>query len=417
MKISRITVRNIGFSREPITLSRNLVTNTSIFEDFDTNKAGWFGPAMCTLVEVESSDGTVGIGTAGAFHGGARSLIEDYYAPLLLGEDARRHEYLWQRMYRTTVRFGRSGSAMCAISALDIAMWDLHAKSENKPVYDLLGGRTQTSAPCYVSRLYALEDLEQLKEEAQRWVKEGFTRLKQRFGFGPKDGPEGMMRNVALIRTVRDAVGDSVELAADAYMGWDVGYTIQMAKLLRVYNLSWIEEPLMPHEVEGYLELKTRCPWQRWSCGEHSYGKWDFRDLIDRRVVDILQPDVNRVGGITEAIKICAMAEAAGLPVVPHSNEAHNLHVIFSRSAHVCPVVEYFPEVEPDTGNELFWKLYEGLPVAVDGRLTMTDAPGLGIYLRKEVVADLEVGSVPPACDSPVFGRVKTQLIPIIQSK
>jgi L-rhamnonate dehydratase len=127
-----------------------------------------------------------------------------------------------------------------------------------------------------------------------------------------------------------------------------------MANLLREYNLSWIEEPLMPHEVEGYLELKRRCPWQRWSSGEHSYGKWDFRDLIDRRVVDILQPDMNRAGGITEGIKICALAEAAGLPVLPHSNEAHNIQVIFSRSAHVCPVIEYFPDVEPDTGNELF---------------------------------------------------------------
>ena len=148
----------------------------------------------------------------------------------------------------------------------------------------------------------------------------------------------------------------------------------------------------MPHELEGYLELKRRCPWQRWSCGEHSYGKWDFRELIDHRVVDILQPDINRAGGITEAIKICAMAEAAGLPVVPHSNEAHNLHVIFSRSAHVCPVVEYFPDVEPDTGNELFWKLFEGLPIAHGGRLSIGDAPGLGIRLRAREVANLQQG-------------------------
>jgi L-alanine-DL-glutamate epimerase-like enolase superfamily enzyme len=280
---------------------------------------------------------------------------------------------------------------MCAISALDIALWDLHGKAEGKPVYDLLGGRTQTDVPCYVSRLYALQDLDELKAEARHWLTAGFTRLKQRFGFGPRDGPAGMQRNVALIRAVREVVGDCVELAADAYMGWDVGYSIEMAKLLQPYNLSWLEEPLMPHDIEGYLELKRRCPWQRWSCGEHSYGKWEFKQLIDRRVVDILQPDINRAGGITEALKICAMAEAAGLPVVPHSNEAHNLHVIFSRAANVCPVVEYFPDVEPDTGNELFWKLFAGLPVAVDGRLVMNDAPGLGIQMRSESIADLEI--------------------------
>lgn len=392
MIISKITTRNIGFSRSPITLKRNLVTNTSIFDDFEARPEGWFGPSMCTLVEVEDAEGVVGIGSAGAFHGGARNLIDEYYAPLLLGEDPRRHEYLWQRMYRTTVRFGRSGSAMCAISALDIALWDLHGKAEGKPVYDLLGGRTQSSVPCYVSRLYALEDTEELKQEARSWLSAGFRRLKQRFGFGPKDGPEGMRKNVDLVRTVREVVGDEVDLAADAYMGWDVGYALEMAKRLRDFSLSWIEEPLMPHDIGGYLELKRRCPWQRWSCGEHSYGKWEFAELIRERAVDILQPDVNRAGGITEAIKICALAEVAGLPVIPHSNEAHNLQVIFSRSAHVCPTVEYFPDVEPDTGNELFWKVYSGIPPAADGRLSLGDAPGLGVLLRPEMVKCLQQG-------------------------
>lgn len=391
MKISKIRARNIGFSRSPVTLRRNLVTNTSQFDDFESRAKGWFGPVMCTLVEVESDDGLVGIGTAGAFHGAAKSIIEDYYADLILDEDPRRHEYLWQRMYRTTVRFGRSGSPMAAISALDIACWDLHGKAEGKPVFDLIGGRTQSRVPCYVSRLYALEDLDLLAEEANHWKALGFVRMKQRFGFGPKDGPEGMRRNVELVRTVREAVGDDVELAADAYMGWNVGYAMEMAKMLREFRLSWIEEPLMPHEIEGYVELKLRCPWQRWSCGEHSYGKWEFKDLVDRRAVDILQFDTNRVGGITEAVKICAIAEAAGLPVIPHSNEAHNTHIIFSRPAHVCPLVEYFPNVEPDTGNELFWKLFRGLPEAENGSLSLDSTPGLGIEVQQQTVADLEV--------------------------
>ena len=391
MRIVKIRVRNIGFSRAPTTLKRNLVSNASQFEDFETKPGGWFGSVMCTLVEVESNDGVVGVGTAGAFHGGAKALIEGYYNDLLVGEDPRRHEHLWQRMYRTTVRFGRSGSAMAAISALDIACWDLHGKAEGKPVTDLIGGRTQSTVPCYVSRLYALEDLNDLAAEARHWKSLGFVRMKQRFGFGPKDGPGGMRRNADLVRTVREAVGDDVELAADAYMGWDVGYAIEMAKMLEEYRLSWIEETLMPHDIGGYIELKRRCSRQRWSCGEHSYGKWDFKDLIDRRAVDILQMDVNRAGGITEAIKICAMAEAAGLPMIPHSNEAHNLHVIFSRASHVCPLVEYFPDVEPDTGNELFWKLFAGLPQAKDGMLTLGREPGLGIGLREEVVSKLTV--------------------------
>ncbi len=392
MRIAKVRTRNIGFSRPPVTLKRNLVTNTSQFEDFETRSGGWFGRATCTLVEVETSDGHVGIGTAGAFHGGAKSLIDDYYAELIVGEDPRRHEHLWQRMYRTTVRFGRSGSAMAAISALDIACWDLHGRLESKPVYDLLGGKTQTAVPCYCSRLYALEDQAALAQEARHWKSLGFVRLKQRFGFGPKDGPAGMRSNVDLVRTVREAVGEEVELAADAYMGWDVGYAMEMAKMLREFRLSWIEEPLMPHDITGYAELRQRCPWQRWSHGEHLYGKWEFKDAIDRKAIDILQFDVNRVGGITEAMKICALAEAAGLPSVPHSNEAHNLHVIFSRPPNVCPVVEYFPDVEPDTGNELFWKLFSGLPQATSGKLTFDSRPGLGIEVREDIAAGLCVG-------------------------
>ena len=389
MRIRRITSRNIGFSRNPLILKRNLVTPTSLFDDFETRREGWFGKTVCTLVEVETDDGATGIGSAGAFQGGAKALIDQYYADLLLGEDPRRHEYLWQRMYRTTVRFGRSGVAMAAISALDIACWDLHGKVEGKPICALLGGPAQNRVPCYVSRLYALEDLDQLAEEARQWKRLGFTSMKQRFGFGPKHGTAGMHKNAQLVRAVREAVGDEIELAADAYLGWDVGYTIEMAERLRSYRLSWIEEPLMPHEVDGYAELKRRCPWQQWSCGEHSYGKWDFKDLINGRAVDILQPDANRTGGITEMIKICALAEAAGLPVMPHSNEAHNTQVVFSRAAHVCPRIEYFPNVEPDTGNEMFWKLYTGLPEAHEGGLQAPDRPGLGITINEEVARSL----------------------------
>jgi L-rhamnonate dehydratase len=390
MQIVRLRARNVGFSRAATVLRRNLVSNASLFEDFATKPGGWFGPVVNTVVEVETDEGVVGIGTAGAFGGGAKAIVEGYLADLVIGQDPRRHEHLWQRMYRTLVRWGRGAPMMTAISAVDIACWDAHARAEGKSVVDLLGGQTQTSVPVYVSRLYALEDLEELAEEARRYVAQGFTRMKQRFGFGPRDGRESVRRNVELVRTVREAVGPDVELAADAYMGWDLAYTLELAERLRPHRLSWIEEPLMPEQVERYAELHRRVPWQRWSCGEHSYGKWEFARLIERRATDILQPDVNRVGGITEARKICALAEAAGLPVVPHSNEAHNLVIVFSQPPHVCPVIEYFPDVEPDTGNELFWKLFDDNPEQEGGALAFdASRPGLGISLNEDAVREL----------------------------
>jgi len=392
MRIVRISTRNIGFDRPPATLERHLVTSASQFEDFRNRPAGWFGDVVFTLVEVEASNGVVGFGTAGGFQGGSKALIDSYYAELVLGEDPRRHEHLWQRMYRTTLRFGRSGTAMAAIAGIDIACWDLHGKLLGVPAYELMGGAARTAAPCYVSRLYALHDLDELAEEAREWCRQGFRSMKQRFGFGPADGVEGMKRNAELVRTVRKAVGDDVELSCDAYMGWDVGYAIQMAHRLREFGLSWIEEPLAAHDLSGYEELKRRCPWQRWSAGEHLYSKWEFKDLLSCRAVDIIQPDANRCGGITEMLKICAMAEAAGLPVAPHSNEAHNLAVVFSQTPHVCPVIEYFPPVEPDTGNELFWKVFSGNPRAEDGQISIPRGPGLGLELNGETVARLQAG-------------------------
>lgn len=389
--INSIRTRVIGFSRTPNTLRRHLVTNTSVLPDFESKPDGWFGPAFCTLVELRTEDGHVGVGTAGAFNGAAKAIVDMYLADLLIGQDLENHEGLWQRMYRTLIRFGRSGPAIAAISAVDIAAWDLHGRVAGVTAMELLGGRVRQSAPCYVSRLYALEDLDELGREAVSYVEQGFSVLKQRFGFGPKDGYAGMEANVRLIRAVREAVGDDIELAADAYMGWDYGYALEMSRRLAPFNLSWIEEALMPQYVQLYGDLRRARPEQRWSCGEHSYTKWDFEELIRERAVDILQPDFNRAGGLTEARKICALAETAGLPVYPHSNEVHNLAIIYSQSAHVCPIVEYFPNVEPDTGNELFWKLFVGNAEASGGKLTPPDRPGLGVDVDQDVASELTV--------------------------
>ncbi len=389
--IARVRARNIAYSRAPETLRANLVSNASVFEDYRTRPGGWFGRAFCTLVEVETDEGVIGIGTAGAFSGAAKQIVERDLTGLVVGGDVRDHERLWQRMYRTTVRFGRRGPAISALSALDLACWDAHGRSVGRPVVELLGGATRRSAPVYASRLYALEDLDELAAEARRYVASGFRAMKQRFGFGPGDGAVGMRRNVELVATVREAVGPDVTLAADAYMGWDMGYAIEMAERLREYQLSWIEEPLMPEQVDRYGELRRRIPWQRWSCGEHSYTKWDFAELIGKGATDVLQPDLNRAGGLTEGRKIAALAETAGLPLIPHSNEAHNLALVFSQSPHVCPVVEYFPNVEPDTGNELFWKLFTGNPRAEGGEIGPPSGPGLGISLNEDVLAALVV--------------------------
>lgn len=385
MTITDIKTTDLCFSREPNTLSKNLCTPTSKFRDAHSRQVAWFGPVALTVVEVRAGD-YVGLGTVGGFTNAGTEIIETYLKPVAVGSSIFDTELLFEKMYRSTVRFGRKGVCVAAISAIDIACWDLKGKVLGQPVYRLLGGKTKDEVPAYASRLYALDDLDALAEEAKSYVEQGFKTLKQRFGFGPADGVKGMRRNVELIKAVREAVGEEVELAADAYMGWDYPYTVRMEKLLRPYNLAWIEEPFMPDELESYRQFRTRSQTPV-SMGEHEYTKHGFRQLIEMGAADILQPDANRVGGITEMKKVCAMAEAAGIPVYPHSNEAHNFHVILSQSN--CPLVEYFPNVEPDTGNELFWKIFQGEPVAENGCLKPSEKPGLGIELDREAVARL----------------------------
>ncbi len=384
MKITEISVTNLRFSREPDTLKRNLCTPTSKFRGPGDAARAWFGPAALALVELRTDTGLVGHGSIGGFTSAGRDVVETYLAPLVLGESPFDVELLQDKMYRSTVRFGRKGVVVAAISAIDIACWDLMGKFLKQPVYNLLGGRTKPRVRAYASRLYALEDLDALAAEARGYVAQGFTALKQRFGFGPTDGAEGMRRNIELIRTVREAVGDDIELAADAYMGWDLAYAAEMERRLRPYHLSWIEEPFPPDALGSYVQLRQKSE-TRISHGEHEYTIHGFKQLIELGTADILQPDANRVGGITAMKKICALAEAADLPVYPHSNEAHNFHVIVSQSN--CPLVEYFPDVEPDTGNELFWKVFRGEPRAERGHLAPNPAPGLGIEPDPAVIS------------------------------
>jgi hypothetical protein len=148
-------------------------------------------------------------------------------------------------MYRKTMAFGRKGVALVAISAVDIALWDLMGKSARQPCYRLMGGRTKPRIPVYASRLYS-GPLDELASEAKRYQVEGYQAMKLRFGWGPIDGAPGMARNVELVRTVREAVGDEVDVMADAYMGWSLDYAKRMMRLIEPFNLRWLEEAIIP---------------------------------------------------------------------------------------------------------------------------------------------------------------------------
>ncbi|MEO8737389.1 MAG: enolase C-terminal domain-like protein, partial [Edaphobacter sp.] len=290
-------------------------------------------------------------------------------------------EYLWQQMYRRTMAFGRKGIAMTAISAVDIALWDILGKSAKQPVYRLLGGRTKKRIPVYASRLYSLP-LDELRVEAQRYKNEGYQAMKLRFGWGPVDGAAGMQRNIELVRTVREVIGDGLDLMVDAYMGWTLDYAKRMLPLLEPFNLRWLEEPVIPDDTRGYKELKAygRVPI---AGGEHEFTIFGFRDLLDANALDYIQFDTNRVGGFSQARKIAAMAESYQIPVIPHAGQMHNYHLVMASLN--SPMAEFFPKVDVEVGNELFWYIFDGEPVPTDGYIDLDEnTPGLGLTVNEE---------------------------------
>jgi len=333
------------------------------------------------LVEIFTDAGLVGLGNAALAPIVTKACIDIYLKPVLLGADPWDTEFLWQQMYRRTMAFGRKGVAMTAISAVDIALWDLLGKSANQPVYRLLGGRTKKRIPVYASRLYSMP-LDQLRVEAQHYKDRGYKAMKLRFGWGPVDGAAGMQRNVELVRTVREVAGDSVDVMTDAYMGWTLDYAKRMLPLLEPFNLRWLEEPVIPDDTRGYRELKAygRVPI---AGGEHEFTVFGFRDLLEANALDYIQFDTNRVGGISQARKISAMAEAYQIPVVPHAGQMHNYHIVMASLN--SPMAEFFPKVDVEVGNELFWYIFDGEPVPVDGYIDLDEnTPGLGLTVNEE---------------------------------
>jgi L-alanine-DL-glutamate epimerase-like enolase superfamily enzyme len=340
------------------------------------------------VVEVFTDAGHVGIGNAALAPRISKQIIDAYLAPSLIGKDPFDSEYLWQQMYRQTMAFGRKGVVMAAISAVDIAIWDILGKAAGQPVFRLLGGRTKKKIPVYASRLYS-QPLEKLAAEAQSYKDQGYTAMKLRFGWGPVDGAAGLERNLALVRTVREVIGNEIDLMADAYMGWTLDYARRMVPLLEPFRLRWLEEAVIPDDIRGYAALKAlgRIPI---AGGEHEHTLYGFRELLEAKAVDYIQFDTNRVGGITQARKVAALAEAHSVPVVPHAGQMHNFHVVMASLN--SPIAEYFPIVDVEVGNELFWYIFEGEPKAEKGYIDLRDdVPGLGLTIREEALKSFEV--------------------------
>ena len=383
MKITDVRTRVVEWRGPTVPPAPHFCTNPMDLLSLPADSMGGFRFHGWVVVEIFTDAGHVGIGNAALSPRLTKQCIDVYLKPLLIGQDPFDVEFLWQHMYRKTMAFGRKGVGMVAISAVDIALWDILGKATKQPVFKLLGGRTKRKIPVYASRLYS-QPLDELAAETQKYFDEGYRAMKMRFGWGPTDGAAGMQKNVDLVRTVREVVGDGVDIMADAYMGWNLDYARRMIPLLEKFNLRWLEEPVIPDDMQGYVSLKAmnRIPI---AGGEHGFTQYEFRDMLEMRAVDYIQYDTNRVGGISQARKISTMAESFGVPVVPHAGQMHNYHLVMSSLN--SPMAEYCPPVDVEVGNELFWYIFDGEPTPVNGEIDLRDdVPGLGLTIKEDAL-------------------------------
>ena len=375
MRIAQVLVNRVrkDETKPRSWLSETLIANPmSIYPEYKDRRSSWnakWGNDL--LVRVVTDDGVEGIG--GTVPAGARVIVEEHFRDLLMGQDPFDTEKLWDQMFRSSLPYGRKGLAIMAISAVDNALWDLKGKLLGQPLYRLLGGATKASMPVYSTG-----------NDVAFYHKLGFTGFKLAMPHGPVDGWAGIKKNLELIEKTRDIVGPDGEIMLDCYMAWSVDYTLRMARACEPYRVRWIEESLPPDDIDGYAELTAKSPVPI-ATGEHEFTRWGHKELLARRACHILQPDVMWVGGVSEMVKIGAMASAYGIEVIPHGGGLHPwaLHVIQSQVP--FPMVEWVVVGNEGEENPVrpMMEFLDGLQVPVDGRISASDAPGAGITLRE----------------------------------
>lgn len=357
-----------------------LVRPVDIYPEHKLEGTTWMGQVApdkyrisAYFVEIRTDDGVTGLG--GPMPAEQAYIISTQLKPLLVGHDPLAIERLWDRMYRYMVH-GRKGVVMMAISVVDCALWDLKAKWANAPLYTLLGGPTRTEIPAYASMLGYSLDPELIQERVQEILRQGYGATKWFFRDGPTDGVAGIARNLRLVRTLRESVGPDVDIMLDAWMSWSVPYTIQMAARLEEYMPRWIEEPVLPDKIAQYAEIRrnVRIPI---SGGEHEYTRWGLKALMDAGACDVYQPDIYWCGGVSETMKICALASAYDVTVIPHGHSVPTtVHLIAAWPETTTPLLEYL--VKWNEIHQFFLK-YPVKPVG--GKVTLSNRPGVGLEL------------------------------------
>ena len=337
------------------------------------------------LVKITTDDGIIGWGEG--CQGPSAKIIDDVLFPLLKDEDPTNISAAWAKMFHamynsnSVVGFGGS-----AISAVDIALWDIYGKSTNHPIHKLLGGKVRESVPVYATGLYYTKDElpVNLLKEARDYVDQGFMGMKT------KVGGLTIKKDVERVKAIRDEIGFDMKLMIDGNQAYNAHSAIRIAHKLEDQDLMWFEEPVNAQDIEAYLQVKSKSP-MAISGGENLRTRYEFQDFISRRAYDIVQPDVINVGGITELRNIAMTANTFGIQVNPH---VWGSPIMISASLNVAVTIPLCPpSFQPEPFVQESVMEYDRTPSAIrdeltkdefkfeKGRLYVPEKPGLGIEI------------------------------------
>jgi D-galactarolactone cycloisomerase len=353
---------------------------------------GWVRQRSATLLEVVTDDGLVGWGEA--FAQGleppeiAATVIEHALRPLVVGCDPLDIEVLWHRMYHMTRDYGRKGSVIAAISAVDIALWDVAGKFHGQPIHKLLGGAFRSRVQPYATGFYRISgqgEAARLAEEALRHFDAGFALMKVKLGYGVDD-------DIACMQAIGKAIqGKPIRLMIDTNHAYGRAEALRLGRALAGFDLRWYEEPVAPEDLQGYVEMRQKLPMPI-AGGENEHTLYGFRDLLAAGCVDVAQPDIGSCGGITAARHIVALAQAHGVQVNPHVwgsaiAQAASLQLIAAVPVAHHSLFAQEPVLEYDRSSHPFRQQLITRPIQlVDGWVSIPAGPGLGVEVDRAVL-------------------------------
>ncbi|MDG5786740.1 L-rhamnonate dehydratase [Evansella sp. AB-P1] len=362
---------------------KQISTPMSIYPEYKDSRISFGINALKTIVvEVEADNGKVGFAiSTGGYP--AAWLIMNHLDRFIVDQPVENVEKMWDQMYRGSMYYGRKGIVMNAISAVDLALWDLLGRLREEPVYAMIGGKVREELV-----FYATGPRPDLAKEM------GFIGGKLPLVYGPADGEEGLRKNIEQAEEMRNRVGDDFWLMWDCWMSLDLPYAQKLMDKSENLGFKWVEECFNPDDYWSYRDLKKRAGNKIMvTGGEHEATRYGFRMLIEMCDLDILQPDVGWCGGLTELIKIGNLAESYGKLVIPHGSGVYSSHYVTTKTN--SPFTEYIVmSPEADSVVPQFYPLLKDEPIPVNGKMKVGDAPGFGVELNREAgLVEVKKGS------------------------